>query len=84
MALWIVRRVHQSKSKLLGLFLGRPVGGQDLITRDGIDDDDVENPLRSYAHLPSARSLSLLKVATRELLAWELTSTNLGSHPFIY
>jgi hypothetical protein len=39
----IVRRVHQPKSKLLGLFLGRPVCGQDLFTRNGFDDDDLEH-----------------------------------------
>jgi len=38
-----VPRVHQPEGELLRLFLGWPVGGQDLFARDGIDDDDLED-----------------------------------------
>ena len=35
--------VHKPEGEHLSLFLGRPVGGQDLLAGDGIGDNDIEN-----------------------------------------
>jgi len=79
----IVRRLHQPKSKLLGLFLGLPVGGQNLFTRDGIDDDDVEN-VSALTHIRGQRQGVVAVGGYQGSVRLRLDFYHLDSHPFIY